>query len=121
MLGTGKVLFTCGEGINGVSIDKAELHNPSTGKFTATGNITATREEHTGVARQWQHARLGWKQKTITTQTPLASAELYTPTGGTWTATGSMSNARASNTSTVLHNMGISPTTPVVGVNVCGC
>jgi hypothetical protein len=32
-----------------VSINKTELYNPSSGKFTATGNMTATREEHTVV------------------------------------------------------------------------
>ena len=105
MLGTGKVLFTGGENINGVSINKAELYNPSTGKFAATGNMTATREEHTAVLLANGNVLVsGGNKKTITTQTPLASAELYNPANGTWTATGSMSNARAGHTSTVLHN-----------------
>jgi N-acetylneuraminic acid mutarotase len=105
MLGTGKVLFTGGENINGVSINKAELYNPSTGKFTATGNMTATREEHTAVLLANGNVLVsGGNKKTITTQTPLASAELYNPANGTWTATGSLSNARVGHTSTVLHN-----------------
>lgn len=105
MLGTGKVLFTGGENINGVSINKAELYNPSTGTFTATGNMTATREEHTEVLLANGNVLVsGGNKKTLTTQTPLASAELYNPATGTWTATGSMSNARSGHTSTVLHN-----------------
>jgi len=105
MLGTGKILFTGGENINGVGINKAELYNPSTGKFTATGNMTATREEHTAVLLANGNVLVsGGNKKTITTQTPLASTELYNPANGTWTATGSMSNARAGHTSTVLHN-----------------
>jgi N-acetylneuraminic acid mutarotase len=105
MLGTGKVLFTGGENINGVSIKNAELYNPSTGKFTATGNMTATREEHTAVLLANGNVLVsGGNKKTLTQQTPLASAELYNPATGTWTATGSMSNARAGHTSTVLHN-----------------
>ena len=105
MLGTGKVLFTGGENINGVSINKAELYNPSTGTFTATGNMTATREEHTAVLLANGNVLVsGGNKKTLTTQTPLASAELYNPTNGTWTATGRMSNTRAGHTSTVLHN-----------------
>ena len=105
MLATGKVLFTGGENINGVSIKNAELYNPSTGTFTATGNMTATREEHTAVLLANGNVLVsGGNKKTLTTQTPLASAELYNPANGTWTATGSMSNARSGHTSTVLHN-----------------
>lgn len=105
MLGTGKVLFTGGENINGVSIKNAELYNPSTGTFTATGNMTATREEHTAVLLANGNVLVsGGNKKTLTTQTPLASAEFYNPATSTWTATGSMGNARSGHTSTVLHN-----------------
>jgi N-acetylneuraminic acid mutarotase len=105
LLATGKVLFTGGENINGVSINKAELFNPSSGTFTATGNMTATREEHTAVMlANGNVLASGGNKKTLTTQTPLASAELYNPSTGTWTPTGSMSSARSGHTSTVLHN-----------------
>ena len=105
MLGTGKIVFMGGENINGVSIGNTELYNPSTGKFTATGAMTATREEHTAVLLANGNVLVsGGNKKTLTTQTPLASAELYNPTNGTWTATGSMSNARSGHTSTVLPN-----------------
>jgi hypothetical protein len=103
MLATGKILFMGGENINGVSISNSELYNPSTGTFTATGNMTATREEHTAVLLANGNVLVsGGNKKTLTTQTPLASAELYNPTTGKWTATGSMSSARAGHTSTVL-------------------
>ena len=103
MLGTGKILFMGGENINGVSIKNAELYNPSTGTFTATGNMTATREEHTAVLLTNGSVLVsGGNKKTLTTQTPLASAELYNPATGTWSATGGMSSARAGHTSTVL-------------------
>ncbi len=105
MLGTGKILFIGGENINGVSISNSELYNPSTGTFAATSNMTATREEHTAVLLANGNVLVsGGNKKTLTTQTPLASAELYNPTTGKWTATGSMSSARAGHTSTVLHN-----------------
>jgi N-acetylneuraminic acid mutarotase len=103
MLGTGKVLFMGGENINGVSINNAELYNPSTGKFTATGKMTATREEHTAVLLANGNVLVsGGNKLTLTTQTPLASAELYNPAAGTWTATGAMSSPRSGHTSTVL-------------------
>jgi N-acetylneuraminic acid mutarotase len=105
MLGTGKVLFMGGENINGVSIKNAELYNPSSGAFTVTGSMTASREEHTAVLLANGNVLVsGGNKLTLTTQTPLASAELYNPATGTWTATGSMSHARSGHTSTVLHN-----------------
>ena len=105
VLGTGKVLFIGGEDINGFSIANAELYNPLSGSFTATGNMTATREEHTAVLLANGKVLVsGGNQITSTGVTPLASAELYNPFTGRWTATGSMSNARAGHTSTVLTN-----------------
>ena len=105
MLGTGKVLFMGGENINGVSINNAELYDPTTGKFTATGKMTATRVEHTAVLLANGKVLVsGGNNQTVNGATPLASAELYNPTTGTWSTTGSMSNARAGHSSTVLHN-----------------
>lgn len=105
LLGTGHVLFTGGENINGVSFKNAELYNPSTGTFTATGSMTASREEHTAVMLADGNVLVsGGNLKTLTTQTPLASAELYNPTTGIWTKTGSMSSARSGHTSTTLAN-----------------
>jgi Galactose oxidase, central domain/Kelch motif len=105
MLGTGKILFAGGENISGVSINNAELYNSSTGKFTATGNMTATRVEHTAVLLSNGKVLVsGGNNQTLGGATPLASAELYNPATGTWSATGSMSNARAGHTTTVLHN-----------------
>jgi N-acetylneuraminic acid mutarotase len=105
MLGTGQVLFMGGENINGFSISNAELYNPSSGKFTATGRMTATREEQTAVLLANGKVLVsGGNRITSTTQTPLASAEVYDPTTGTWTATGTMSTARSGHTSTVLTN-----------------
>ena len=105
MLATGKVLFVGGENINGVSIANAELYNPSSGTFAATGSMTATRVEHTAVLLATGKVLVsgGYKQ-TSNVVTPLASAELYNPATGTWTATGSMSTARGDHASTVLTN-----------------
>jgi len=104
-LATGKILFAGGENNSGVSINNAELYDPTTGKFTATGNMTATRVEHTAVLLANGKVLVsGGNNQTINGATPLASAEIYNPATGTWSATGSMSNARAGHTSTVLHN-----------------
>lgn len=105
MLASGKVLFIGGENINGVSIRNAELYSPSSGTFTATGSMVATREEHTAVLLANGNVLVsGGNKLTLTSSTPLSSAELYNPATGIWTATGSMSNARSGHTSTVLTN-----------------
>ncbi|HEX6501796.1 MAG TPA: kelch repeat-containing protein [Terriglobales bacterium] len=105
MLPGGKVLFMGGENINGVSIRNAELYNPFSGTFTATGSMVASREEHTAVLlANGSVLASGGNRLTLTTSTPLASAETYNPATGTWTTTGSMSNARSGHTSTVLTN-----------------
>jgi N-acetylneuraminic acid mutarotase len=105
MLASGKVLFIGGENINGFSIRNSELYNPSSGTFTATGSMVATREEHTAVLLANGNVLVsGGNKVTSTSSTPLSSAELYNPATGTWTATGSMSNARSGHTSTVLTN-----------------
>ncbi|MGC2476976.1 MAG: kelch repeat-containing protein [Candidatus Sulfotelmatobacter sp.] len=105
MLGTGEVLFMGGENINGVSIKNAELYDPTSAKFAATGNMTATRVEHTAVLLANGKVLVsGGNNQTVNGATPLARAELYDPATGKWSATGSMSNARAGHTSTVLHN-----------------
>lgn len=105
MLASGKVLFIGGENINGLSIRNAELYNPSSGTFTATGSMVASREEHTAVLLGNGNVLVsGGNKLTSTSSTPLSSAELYNPATGTWTTTGSMSNARSGHTSTVLTN-----------------
>jgi len=104
-LATRKILFAGGENNSGVSINNAELYDPTTGKFTATGNMTATRVEHTAVLLANGKVLVsGGNNQTVNGATPLASTELYDPATGKWSATGSMSNARAGHTSTLLHN-----------------
>ena len=67
--------------------------------------MTATRVEHTAVLLSNGKVLVsGGNYQTVNGATPLASAELYNPATGTWSATGSMNNARAGHTSTVLHN-----------------
>jgi hypothetical protein len=67
--------------------------------------MVSTREEHTAVLLANGNVLVsGGNKLTSTSSTPLSSAELYNPATGTWTATGSMSNARSGHTSTVLTN-----------------
>ena len=100
----GKVLVA--GGVNGTgALASAELYDPGSGTWTATGSMVTPRQSHTatllpdgkvlvaGGRRQQQRHRQ---------QQPLASAELYDPGSGSWTATGSMLTPRQSHTATLL-------------------
>ena len=108
LLANGMVLFT--GGINGsTALTTAELYNPTTGTFGLTGNLN--------VARAGPSSTLLGNGKVLvaggvyyTGTSPnlvpnyLASAELYDPTTGTFTLTGSLKTARTSETTTLLPN-----------------
>jgi hypothetical protein len=102
LLGNGKVLIAGGLlATSGVS---AELYDPATGTFTATGSMVTLRYGHTAtLLNNGMVLVAGGNSPTLPTPT-LASAELYDPASGTFTATGSMSTARHDHTANLLNN-----------------
>lgn len=100
LLPDGRVLVAGGNDYTGEYYDvrsSAELYDPVSRTWTATGEMSDARAQHTAtllptglvlVAGGW-HAGEG--------QYPLRSAELYDPASGTWTATGSMVSTGAGN------------------------
>jgi len=111
LLPNGRVLFSGGfDATTGTALSSAELYNPTTGTFSPTGNLK--------VARAGPSSTLLPNGKVLIaggvfyTGTPpynlvvhyLASAEIYDPTSGTFSLTGSLNTARSGQSTTVLGN-----------------
>jgi hypothetical protein len=91
---------------NAVELASAELYDPSSGTWTATGSMVATRFSHTATllpdGRVLVAGGGGLARGATICCDPLPSAELYDPGTGTWTATGDMTTARVDHTATLL-------------------
>jgi hypothetical protein len=79
---------------------------PSTGKWIVTGSLHTARQEYTAVLLGNGNVLVAGGTTVTANPNPafLASAELYNPTTGVWSNTGSMKNARAGHTATLLAN-----------------
>jgi hypothetical protein len=108
LLSNGKVLITGGFG-PGTSmlprLNSAELYDPLTGTFSATGSMTDARILHTAtVLNDGKVLIAGGTRAGGGGGAAIASAELYDPTIGTFSPTGSMNTDRAQHTATLLTN-----------------
>jgi hypothetical protein len=106
LLRDGQVLVTGGGSSNGDPA-RAELYNPQTGKWTLTGAMREPRIYHTATLLPDGRVLVaggvtGGCDSNGTCSGIQASAELYDPRTGTWTLTGSMRQARARQTATLL-------------------
>jgi len=111
LLQNGKVLLAGGfvnsvwdySGISG-SYNVATLYDSATGAFSGTGNMTANRGDHTATLLANGKVLIAGGADQDPTGTGLASAELYDPSTGTFTQTGSMAVGRFLHTATLLQN-----------------
>ena len=104
LLNNGQALITGGAGANGGVLASAELYDPTTGVFTATGSMTTARNGHTATLLSNGQVLITGGNNGSSSSSYLASAEIYDPTTGVFTATGSMSVARMSDTATLLND-----------------
>ena len=75
-------------------LSSAELYDPATGTWTATGALSNTREYHTATLLPNGKVLVAGGYSYNNGNIILSSAELYDPATGTWTATGSLSTGR---------------------------
>jgi N-acetylneuraminic acid mutarotase len=106
LLPDGRVLVTGGAGGGpGEALASAELYDPSRGTWTATGSMGGAREEHTATLLPNGKVLVTGGSKSFAANgsfDPLASAELYNPSTGSWSATKTMLTRHWSQNATLL-------------------
>jgi hypothetical protein len=107
-LDNGRVLVAGGHGVSNTALGSAEVYDPATGKWTVTGNLVTARGYHSAARLQGGKVLVAGGTNAPFPFPPgflaLAESELYDPTTGTWTATGSMTSPRVSYTLNRLQN-----------------
>jgi hypothetical protein len=110
LLPSGKVLEAGGEHEDCGRFDDAELYDPATGKFMATGRMTRVRDNHTATLLPPGSVLItgGESEATFAGGSVFsgteASAELYDVATARFTETGAMSARRAGHTATLLND-----------------
>ncbi len=124
LLSDGHVLFTGGYNCAPAGQDgiwaSAELYDPATGTFSSTGSMAAPREQHTatrladgrvlvvgglsGSSPATADGAILASYRTAETDAFLATAEVYDPTTGTFSKTGSMRTPHRGHTATLLQD-----------------
>jgi hypothetical protein len=106
LLADGRVLVAGGYDGNDAALASAELYDPKTGRFTATGSLAIPRGLHTATLLADGRVLIAGGGPASWLSSPpgpyLASAELYDPKTGTFSPTGSMTTTREDQTATLL-------------------
>ena len=98
LLPGGRVLVAGGYGLGGY-LASAEIYDPATGTWTATGAMNATRQKHTmTLLPNGKVLVVGGERGGVY----LSGAELYDPATGMWTLTSALGSIRTRHTATVL-------------------
>ncbi|NVN91363.1 MAG: hypothetical protein HXX11_12280 [Desulfuromonadales bacterium] len=112
LLNNGKILIAGGyynDGLYNIDsnhyLNTAEIYDPAAGTFTATGNMTSNRSNHTATLLPNGKVLIaGGHYYNTAGDTYVNTAEIYDPLAGTFTATGNMNAIRSDHTATLLPN-----------------
>ncbi|MFA6545384.1 MAG: kelch repeat-containing protein [Limisphaerales bacterium] len=107
LLPNGKVLVAGGAYYDGVSLTRltsTEVYDPATGTWTITGTMSIGRDTHTGTLLANGKVLVVGGFGAFEDGSVLASAELYDPATGTWTASGALNTNRWNHMATLLPN-----------------
>jgi hypothetical protein len=108
LLNNGKVLIVGGVPTSSSNpTSTAELYDPGTGRFTFTGSMTTAREEHTATLLVDGKVLIVGGESAATGSGDLratATAEVFDPSTGLFSATESTTEARNSHTATLLRS-----------------
>jgi hypothetical protein len=102
LLQNGQVLALGGMNGSWEFLASAELYNPTTGKWTATGSMTTVRSNGVFTTTPLKDGEVLIAGGGNPSSPALASAELYNPATGTFSPTGSMTDARSGGMATLL-------------------
>lgn len=106
LLDDGRVLAAggCNTSFLCTGTNTAELYDPATGLWTATGSMNAIRDGHVAVVLKNGKVLVAGGIGICNSQVcnTLASAEIYDPQTGSWTPTGDMTTSRIGHTATLL-------------------
>jgi centrosomal CEP192-like protein/HYDIN/CFA65/VesB family protein/galactose oxidase-like protein len=106
LLNNGKVLFAGGSDSSGfIPLASSELYDPTIGTFTPTGSMNAARVGPTAtLLNDGKVLVAGGYQDIMANFIFVVSGELYDPTTGTFSPTGSLNTGRNGHTATLLNN-----------------
>jgi uncharacterized repeat protein (TIGR01451 family) len=101
LLNNGEVLVAGGNGIASLAdiLSSAELYNPATGTWSATGPMNTARDGATATLMSDGEVLVAGGG-----DNSLSSAELYDPSTGAWSPTGSLIDGRSDATATLLND-----------------
>jgi hypothetical protein len=101
LLNDGRVVVAGGKDGGSVVFASAEIFDPATGTWTATGSLSTGRAFHTATRLDNEKVLVAGG---LTNGSTLRSTELFDPASGAWTVTGNMIHDRRQHTATRLND-----------------